>query len=101
MTDIPFFDADTVRRVLRMDACIDLMADTQAAISRGAITPPLRSFVPVAGGKGGMGIMPGDSPSAFGAKLVSIFADNPARGLPMIQGCILLFDRESGAPAAL
>ena len=101
MTDILFFDADTVRRVLRMDACIDLMADTQAAISRGEITPPLRSFVPVAGGKGGMGIMPGDTPSAFGAKLVSIFADNPARGLPMIQGCILLFDRESGAPAAL
>lgn len=101
MTDIPFFDTDTVRRVLRMDACIDLMADTQAAISRGEITPPLRSFIPVAGGKAGMGIMPGDAPSAFGAKLVSIRADNPDRGLPMIQGCILLFDRESGAPAAL
>ena len=101
MTNVPYFDADTVRRVLRMDACIDLMADTQAAISRGEITPPLRSFVPVAGGKAGMGIMPGDSPSAFGAKLVSLYAGNPARGLPMIQGCILLFDRESGAPAAL
>ena len=101
MTDVPYFDADTVRRVLRMDACIDLMADTQAAISRGEITPPLRSFVPVAGGKGGMGIMPGDAPSAFGAKIVSLFAGNPARGRPMIQGCILLFDRETGAPAAL
>jgi len=101
MTNIPYFDADTVQRVLRMDACIDLMADTQAAISRGEITPPLRSFVPVADGKGGMGIMPGDTPSAFGAKLVSIYGGNPARGLPMIQGCILLFDRESGAPAAL
>ena len=101
MTDIPYFDADTVRRVLRMDACIDLMADAQAAISRGEITPPLRSFVPVAGGKGAMGIMPGDAPSAFGAKIVSLLAGNPARGLPMIQGCILLFDRETGAPAAL
>ncbi|MCY3605309.1 MAG: ornithine cyclodeaminase family protein [Gammaproteobacteria bacterium] len=101
MTDIPFFDADTVRRVLRMDACIDLMADTQAAISRGEITPPLRSFVPVAGGKGGMGIMPGDTPSAFGAKLISLYAGNPARGLPTIQGCILLFDPETGTPAAL
>lgn len=101
MTNISYFDADTVRRVLRMDACIDLMADTQAAISRGEITPPLRSFVPVAGGKAGMGIMPGDTPSAFGAKLVSIYADNPVRGLPMIQGCILLFDPETGAPTAL
>lgn len=101
MTDIPYFDADTVQRVLRMDACIDLMADTQAAISRGEITPPLRSFVPVAGGKAGMGIMPGDTPSAFGAKLVSIYGDNPVRGLPMIQGCILLFDPKTGTPAAL
>ena len=101
MTDIPWFDADTVRRVLRMDACIDLMADTQAAISRGEITPPLRSFVPVAGGKAGMGIMPGDTPSAFGAKLISLYADNPARGLPLIQGCIVVFDRETGTPAAL
>ena len=101
MTDIPWFDADSVRRALRMNACIDLMADTQAAISRGEITPPLRSFIPVAGGKAGMGIMPGDAPSAFGAKLVSVYAGNPAHGLPLIQGCILLFDRESGAPAAL
>ena len=101
MTDIPWFDADSVQRLLPMGACIDLMADTQAAISRGEITPPLRSFVPVADGRGGMGIMPGDAPSAFGAKLVSLFAENPARGLPMIQGCILLFDRETGTPAAL
>lgn len=101
MTHIPYYDADTVRSVLRMDACIDLMADTQAAISRGEIAPPLRSFVPVAGGRGGMGIMPGDGSAAFGAKLVSLFAENPARGLPLIQGCILLFDRETGTPAAL
>ena len=101
MTNIPYINADTVRRVLRMDTCIDLMADTQAAISRGEITPPLRFFIPVAGDKAGMGIMPGDTPSTFGAKLVSVYANNPALGLPLIQGCILLFDRESGAPAAL
>lgn len=84
-----------------MSACIDLMAQTQAAITRGEITPPLRSFVPAADGKGGLGVMPGDTPDAFGAKLISLIPGNPARGLPMIQGCILLFDRETGAPAAL
>ena len=84
-----------------MSACIGLMAQTQAAISRGEITPPLRSFVPVAGGKGGLGVMPGDTPDAFGAKLISLIPGNPARGLPVIQGCILLFNRETGAPAAL
>lgn len=101
MTGVPYIDASRVRRVLNMSACIDLMAQTQAAISRGEITPPLRSFVPAAGGQGGLGVMPGDTPDTFGAKLISLIPGNPARGLPMIQGCILLFSRETGAPAAL
>ena len=84
-----------------MDACIGLMAETQAAISRGEITLPLRSFLPVAGGKGTLGLMPGEIPSGFGAKLISLVPENPARGLPAIQGCIVLFDPETGTPAAL
>ena len=84
-----------------MDACIDLMADTQAAISRGEIALPPRSFVPVADGKGTMGLMPGEIPSGFGAKLISLFPENPHAGLPAIQGCIVLFDRATGTPAAL
>ena len=101
MSGIPFIDASTVRRVLGMNACIDLMADTQSAISRGEITLPLRSFVPVADGKGVLGLMPGEIPSAFGAKLISLYSANPSRDLPAIQGCIVLFDRDTGTPAAL
>ena len=101
MSGIPFIDAPTVRRVLGMNACIDLMADTQSAISRSEITLPLRSFVPVAGGKGVLGLMPGEIPSAFGAKLISLYSGNPSRDLPAIQGCIVLFDRDTGTPAAL
>lgn len=84
-----------------MEACIDLMAETQAAISSGEITLPPRSFVPVAEGRGTMGLMPGEIPSGFGAKLISLFPKNPNAGLPAIQGCIVLFDRETGTPAAL
>ena len=101
MSRIPFIDAPTVRRVLGMNACIDLMADTQSAISRGEITLPLRSFVPVAGGKGVLGLMPGEIPAAFGAKLISLYPANPNRKLPAIQGCIVLFDRETGTPDAV
>ena len=101
MSGIPFIDAPTVRRVLRMDACIDLMADTQSAISRGEIALPLRSFVPVADGQGVLGLMPGEIPSAFGAKLISLYPANPSRDLPAIQGCIVLFDRGAGTPTAL
>ena len=101
MSGIPFIDAQRVRRVLRMNACIDLMAETQSAISHGEITLPLRSFVPVADGKAVLGLMPGEIPSTFGAKLISLYPANPNRDLPMIQGCIVLFDRETGAPAAV
>ena len=101
MSNIPFIDAPTVRRVLGMSACIDLMEDTQAAISRGEITPPLRSFLPVAGGRGGLGLMPGEIATAFGAKLISLFPGNPGEGRPAIQGAILLFDRDTGAPSAV
>ncbi len=101
MSGIPFIDAPTVRRLLEMSTCIDLMADTQAAISRGEIKLQLRSFIPIADGKGGLGLMPGEIPSAFGAKLISLFPGNPQRELPVIQGCILLFDPPTGTPAAL
>lgn len=100
MNGLPYFDASTVRRVLRMDACINLMAETQAAISRGEIKLPPRSFIPVADGMGTMGLMPGEIPSGFGAKLISLFPENPRAGLPAIQGCIVLFDRNTGTPAA-
>ena len=101
MSGIPFIDAPRVRRVLGMNACIDLMADTQSAISRGEIRLPLRSFVPVAGGKGVLGLMPGEIPSAFGAKLISLYPANPNRDLPAIQGCIVLFDPDTGTPGAV
>ena len=101
MTNIPYFDADAVRRLLPMDACIDLMAETQAAISRGEITLPLRTFLPVAEGRGGMGLMPGEIDSAFGAKLIALYPGNPAKGRPAIQGVIVVFDPATGTPAAI
>ena len=100
---IPVIDADTVRSRLSMSACIDLMEDTQAAISRGDIHLPLRSILPVGEGKGFFGVMPGEVGTAtlFGAKLVSLYPGNPAKGLAAIQGYILLFDNSDGMPKAL
>ena len=77
------------------------MAKTQAAISRGEIELPLRSFLPVADGKGAFALMPGEISTAFGAKLLSLYPGNPGRDIPAIQGCILLFDPETGRPTAV
>ena len=96
-------DSETVFATLNMPACIDLMAATQVAISRGEIELPLRSMLQVADGGGYFGVMPGEIGSAgvFGAKLVTLFPANPDRGIPAVQGHILLFDRADGAPLAL
>lgn len=96
-------DSETVLATLNMPACIDLMAATQAAISRGEIELPLRSMLQVADGAGYFGVMPGEigSGEVFGAKLVTLFPDNPDRGVPTVQGHILLFDRADGTPLAL
>ena len=100
---IPQISAETVRGILKMSVCIDLMEDTQAAISSGEIRLPLRSFLPVGEHRGYFGVMPGEVGSAamFGAKLISQFPSNVADGVPAIQGYILLFDRERGTPTAL
>ena len=96
-------DAETVARTLSMAACMDLMAATQAAISRGEARLPQRLMLPVGGGRGHFGAMPGELPQSalFGAKLVGLFPGNPAQGRPAVQGQILLFDNQDGTPLAL
>jgi ornithine cyclodeaminase/alanine dehydrogenase-like protein (mu-crystallin family) len=96
------YDADAVRAALPMVRCIDLMADVQRAISRGEITLPLRSHVPL-DDHNGLLMMPGSlpSPAVFGAKLLSLFPDNGKQQKPVIQGYVLLFDGADGAPIAL
>ena len=99
----PFIDGQTVIDNLTMPACIDLMAATQAAISRGEIRLPLRAMLPVGEGSAVFIVMPGKigKTRIFGAKLVSLFPDNPARGMPAVQGHVALFDGENGSPLAL
>jgi len=47
--------------------------------------------------------MPGDAPGARvrGVKLLTLGAENPSHGIPVIQGFIALFDYDTGAPLAL
>ncbi|HEY5645636.1 MAG TPA: hypothetical protein VIS76_06840, partial [Pseudomonadales bacterium] len=99
---LPVFDAEQVRRALPMDRCIELMARVQTTISRGEISLPLRSHLQV-GERNGLLLMPGSlsQPAVFGAKLLSLFPDNGQRGLPVIQGQVLLFDGGDGRPLAL
>ena len=93
-------DRQTVRALLPMKACIALMGEAMMALSSGATQQRLRQIIPLAGGSA-FGIMPGATAETFGAKLISVFPGNFAKGLQSHQGVVVVFDPASGAPVAV
>jgi ornithine cyclodeaminase len=91
-----------IAALLPMDACIDLMGRTLAAVSAGGATVPPRAVMP-ASPAGMMAWMPGAlaEPGCFGVKLLSLFPGNPAAGLSSHLGLVVLFEPEHGRPVAL
>lgn len=99
-------DGATVRHLLPMDRCIDLMADALAGLARGNAANPLRSMLAVpfaTAAPSVMASMPaalGDPP-ALGVKILTVFPGNHADGIESHQGFVILFEPEHGSPIAL
>ena len=95
-------DAETVRRKLTYAVCIPLVRDAMIAFSAGRTRQLLRSVIPLADGHM-FGIMPGalGDDEVFGAKLVSVYPENFAKGGPSHQGVVVLFDPATGAPTCV
>lgn len=95
-------DRDEVAQRLTYDLCIPIVREAMIAFSTGRTRQLLRSIIPLAEGRM-FGIMPGamgeDAP--FGAKVISVFPENFAKGKQSHQGLIVLFDPETGAPACV
>lgn len=100
--DVAIIDADEVaRRAPYADLVAALEAGHRAPIAaceRIVYGPEgdQRRFMALpawqAGGEGG---------GAIGIKLVTVFPDNPGRGLPSVQAVVLLFDGETGGVLAM
>ena len=93
---------DEVAQRLTYELCIPLVRQAMIALSTGETRQLLRSIIPLADGHM-FGIMPGalGARGMFGAKLISIFPDNFAQGIPSHQGVVVLFDGKSGAPVCI
>jgi ornithine cyclodeaminase len=93
---------DEVRTHLSYDVCIPLMREAMIAVARGETRQLLRSILDLADGHA-FGVMPGalGARAAFGAKLISVFPENFAKGAQSHQGFVAMFDAETGAPSAL
>jgi ornithine cyclodeaminase/alanine dehydrogenase-like protein (mu-crystallin family) len=92
-----------VKSLLPMGELIATMESALAAFSKGEVDQPVRSVVQVGEEKNYFGTMPAYMPSgpAVGAKLVTVFNGNIAKGLTSHMATILLLDPETGALLAL
>jgi ornithine cyclodeaminase/alanine dehydrogenase-like protein (mu-crystallin family) len=95
-------DAQTASRLLTYEACIPIIREAMIALSAGRTRQSPRGIIPLDGGRM-FGVMPGalEAPGPFGAKLVSVFPENFARGKPSHQGVVVLFDATSGKPVCI
>ena len=92
-----------VRAVLSMNDLIDAMEAALDQFSGGGVRQPLRHIVDVGDGQAFYGVMPAyiGKPQALGTKLVTVFHQNAAAGLPSHLATIVLHDPETGALRAV
>jgi ornithine cyclodeaminase/alanine dehydrogenase-like protein (mu-crystallin family) len=100
-----FIDREEVARRLTYDVCIPIVRDAMIAFSRGETKQLLRSVIPLSEGRL-FGVMPGamgaiGKNAPFGAKLISVFPENFAKGMQSHQGLVILFDPDTGAPVCV
>src|ERR1700685_4499907 len=97
-----FIDREEVARRLTYEMCIPIVRQAMIALSRGETKQLLRSIIPLSEGRL-FGIMPGamGGHAPFGAKLISVFHENFAKGIQSHQGLVILFDPQTGAPVCV
>jgi ornithine cyclodeaminase/alanine dehydrogenase-like protein (mu-crystallin family) len=93
---------EEVARRLTYEVCIPIVRRAMIAFSKGETRQHLRSILPLADSRV-FGIMPGalGERAAFGAKLISVYPENFAKGRQSHQGLVILFEPETGEPVCV
>lgn len=98
-------NAVEVRQALPMGECVAAMKKAYAALSAGKAEVPLRMRLPVKPNSGLSIVMPAFVDDAAGqalaVKIVSLFENNPPKGLPFIHAGVIVLNPETGAVEAL
>jgi alanine dehydrogenase len=94
---------DHVKSLVSMEELIAAMEAAVARFSAQEVLQPVRTVLSVGPTRAFFGVMPAyiEQPARLGTKLVTVFNDNPTRGLPSHLATIVLLDPETGALIAL
>ncbi|RME82803.1 MAG: ornithine cyclodeaminase [Caldilineae bacterium] len=98
---IRLLSAADVRQALPMSEAIAAMRVAFAEMAAGTARVPLRTSLST--GRGVTLFMPGylAGSNSLAQKVVSVYAGNAERGLPVINGVVLVLDSETGVPRAI
>lgn len=93
---------DEIAALMAPGDYVEITADAFAALAQGRVISPMPLHVPAEGGgfHAKAAMLTGDRP-VFALKLNGNFPGNPARGLPTIQGVIVLSDAADGRVLAV
>ena len=96
-------NGDDVQRCLDPRKLVDAMDSAFRQVSQQRAQMPVRLTLPIASAPGLHVVMPAYLPDsdALATKIVTAFPANPAKGLPLILGVVVLNDATTGAPLAL
>lgn len=98
---IRILTSDDVNAALPMSKAIEIMKHAFGQLSRGMAIVPLRSKI--SSDKGDTLLMSAylRGSQDLGIKIVSIYKDNPSKGIPTVTAIVVVLDSQTGRPRAL
>lgn len=92
-----------VKGLITMGEAIGALQRAHAEFSRGEAAMPVRSVILIPENQGWFGVMPAYlfGSGALGLKSVTVFKQNPSKGMPATLGVTLLLDPATGVPLSV
>jgi alanine dehydrogenase len=92
-----------IKGLITMPEAIAALREAHAQFSRGAAAMPVRSVILDPKHDGWFGIMPAYlfGSGALGVKSVTVYKQNPSKGIPATLGLTLLLDPDTGMPLSV
>jgi len=100
---LKYFTADDIKRALPMPEAVEVAKEAFRQLSSGQVVAPARTHLEIPEHRTTVLLMPSYIPEfkQIGLKLITLCANNPERGLPLISALVIVTDAVTGTPIAV